>query len=165
MILPNVGLNALGHTFWWMEEVFVAPLHYGFVFFGWMVLGLCGLLCQIFDDICWTFGPTLKQPDDSQYDYYHLPYDARHFQVTLPIPRHSRFADFLAALVSPGRTLSGRDVRLFFALPLMVLCGLALLAGLFLFPGSRIGFLLSLSGGVLGYEAYLLWRTCRKIEG
>jgi len=73
-------------------------------------------------------------------------------------------SDFLDALVSPGRTLSNRDIRRFFALPLMVLCGLALLAGLFLFPRSTIGFLLSLSGGVLGYEAYLLWRACRERE-
>jgi methane/ammonia monooxygenase subunit C len=29
MILPNVGLNEWGHTFWFMEELFVAPLHYG----------------------------------------------------------------------------------------------------------------------------------------
>ena len=34
MILPNVGLNEWGHTFWFMEELFVAPLHYGFVIFG-----------------------------------------------------------------------------------------------------------------------------------
>jgi methane/ammonia monooxygenase subunit C len=63
MILPNVGLNEWGHTFWWMEELFVAPLHYGFVFFGWMALGLCGLLCQIFDDIGSHVGPSLKQAD------------------------------------------------------------------------------------------------------
>ena len=61
MILPNVGLNEWGHTFWWMEELFVAPLHYGFVFFGWMALGLCGLLLQIFEDIGNLVGPTLKE--------------------------------------------------------------------------------------------------------
>jgi methane/ammonia monooxygenase subunit C len=48
MILPNVGLNEWGHTFWFMEELFVAPLHYGFVFFGWMALGAMGLFVQIF---------------------------------------------------------------------------------------------------------------------
>jgi methane/ammonia monooxygenase subunit C len=48
MILPNVGLNEWGHTFWFMEELFVAPLHYGFVFFGWMALGAMGLFLQIF---------------------------------------------------------------------------------------------------------------------
>jgi methane/ammonia monooxygenase subunit C len=60
MILPNVGLNEWGHTFWWMEELFVAPLHYGFVFFGWMALGLCGLLSQIFDRLSEIAAPALK---------------------------------------------------------------------------------------------------------
>ncbi len=46
MILPNVGLNEWGHTFWWMEELFVAPLHYGFVFFGWFALSVLGILQQ-----------------------------------------------------------------------------------------------------------------------
>jgi methane/ammonia monooxygenase subunit C len=44
MILPNVGLNEWGHTFWFMEELFVAPLHYGFVFFGSSALGVLGVL-------------------------------------------------------------------------------------------------------------------------
>ena len=44
MILPNVGLNEWGHTFWFMEELFVAPLHYGFVFFGWAALGVLGVI-------------------------------------------------------------------------------------------------------------------------
>ncbi|MGZ8219232.1 bacterial ammonia monooxygenase, subunit AmoC [Methylomagnum sp.] len=48
MILPNVGLNEWGHTFWFMEELFVAPLHYGFVIFGWFALGIFGTLTQIF---------------------------------------------------------------------------------------------------------------------
>lgn len=48
MILPNVGLNEWGHTFWFMEELFVAPLHYGFVFFGWFALSILGLLLQVF---------------------------------------------------------------------------------------------------------------------
>jgi methane/ammonia monooxygenase subunit C len=55
MILPNVGLNEWGHTFWFMEELFVAPLHYGFVFFGWMALGVFGVLIIIFQrlaDVC-----------------------------------------------------------------------------------------------------------------
>jgi len=60
MILPNVGLNEWGHTFWFMEELFVAPLHYGFVFFGWLALAIAGVLLQVFasfgnligNDIC-----------------------------------------------------------------------------------------------------------------
>jgi methane/ammonia monooxygenase subunit C len=47
MIIPNVGLNEWGHTFWFMEELFVAPLHWGFVFFGWMALAVFGVTAQI----------------------------------------------------------------------------------------------------------------------
>ena len=47
MILPNVGLNEWGHTFWFMEELFVAPLHYGFVIFGWLALAIMGVLLQL----------------------------------------------------------------------------------------------------------------------
>ena len=47
MIIPNVGLNEWGHTFWFMEELFVAPLHWGFVFFGWMALGVFGVVMQL----------------------------------------------------------------------------------------------------------------------
>jgi methane/ammonia monooxygenase subunit C len=47
MILPNVGLNEWGHTFWFMEELFTAPLHWGFVVLGWTALALGGLLIQI----------------------------------------------------------------------------------------------------------------------
>ena len=52
-ILPNVGLNEWGHTFWFMEEVFVAPLHYGFVVFGWFALAICGVLSQVFSSIAY----------------------------------------------------------------------------------------------------------------
>lgn len=45
-ILPNVGYNEWGHTFWFMEEVFVAPLHYGFVVFAWFALSISGVLMQ-----------------------------------------------------------------------------------------------------------------------
>ncbi|MEK8095059.1 bacterial ammonia monooxygenase, subunit AmoC [Methylocystis sp. IM3] len=51
MIIPNVGLNEWGHTFWFMEELFVAPLHWGFVFFGWMALGVFGVILQILDGL------------------------------------------------------------------------------------------------------------------
>lgn len=47
MVLPNVGFNEWGHAFWFMEEYFTAPLHYGFVFFGWAILGLGGILVQL----------------------------------------------------------------------------------------------------------------------
>lgn len=47
MILPNLGYNEWGHAFWMLEEVFTAPLHWGFVVLGWSVLALGGLLVQI----------------------------------------------------------------------------------------------------------------------
>ncbi len=46
-ILPNVGLNEWGHAFWFMEEWFTAPLHWGFVALGWTGLALFGLALQI----------------------------------------------------------------------------------------------------------------------
>ncbi|MGH8652862.1 MAG: bacterial ammonia monooxygenase, subunit AmoC [Gammaproteobacteria bacterium] len=60
MILPNVGLNEWGHTFWWMEELFVAPLHYGFVFFGWMALAVSGVLLQVFTRLHQIIGNDVK---------------------------------------------------------------------------------------------------------
>ncbi len=47
MIFPNVGLNEWGHTFWFMEELFVAPLHWMFVFFGWFSLAVFGVVLQL----------------------------------------------------------------------------------------------------------------------
>jgi methane/ammonia monooxygenase subunit C len=47
MIFPNVALNEWGHTFWFMEELFVAPLHWMFVFFGWFALAVFGVSLQI----------------------------------------------------------------------------------------------------------------------
>ena len=47
MLLPNVGFNEWGHAFWIMEEYFTVPLHYGFVFFGWSILALGGILVQV----------------------------------------------------------------------------------------------------------------------
>ena len=47
MILPNVGLNEWGHAFWFMEELFSAPLHWGFVVLGWSALFLGGVLLQV----------------------------------------------------------------------------------------------------------------------
>jgi methane/ammonia monooxygenase subunit C len=60
MIIPNVGLNEWGHTFWFMEELFVAPLHYGFVFFGWFAFAACGVFVQIFRRIAEICGPIVK---------------------------------------------------------------------------------------------------------
>lgn len=45
--IPNVGFNEWGHTFWSMDEGFAGPLHWGFVFFGWMSLATFGVVLLI----------------------------------------------------------------------------------------------------------------------
>jgi methane/ammonia monooxygenase subunit C len=55
-----VGLNEWGHTFWFMEELFVAPLHYGFVFFGWFAFAAGGVIIQIFRRVTEICGPIVK---------------------------------------------------------------------------------------------------------
>ena len=47
LILPNLGYNEWGHAFWLMEEVFSAPLHWGFVVLGWALLAAGGILVQL----------------------------------------------------------------------------------------------------------------------
>ncbi|MGD9656772.1 MAG: methane monooxygenase/ammonia monooxygenase subunit C [Methylocystis sp.] len=47
MTIPNVGFNEWGHTFWSMDEGFAGPLHWGFVFFGWMSLATFGVVLLI----------------------------------------------------------------------------------------------------------------------
>ncbi|WP_281800449.1 methane monooxygenase/ammonia monooxygenase subunit C [Methylocystis echinoides] len=47
MTIPNVGFNEWGHTSWSMDEGFAGPLHWGFVFFGWMSLAIFGVVLQI----------------------------------------------------------------------------------------------------------------------
>ncbi|MGD9543234.1 MAG: methane monooxygenase/ammonia monooxygenase subunit C [Methylocystis sp.] len=47
MTIPNVGFNEWGHTFWAMDEGFAGPLHWGFVFFGWMSLAVFGVVLLI----------------------------------------------------------------------------------------------------------------------
>jgi len=64
MILPNVGLNEWGHTFWFMEELFVAPLHYGFVIFGWLALAIMGVLLQVFASFSNLIGKELCEAVD-----------------------------------------------------------------------------------------------------
>jgi methane/ammonia monooxygenase subunit C len=43
MLLPCAALNEWGSTVWIMEELAVAPLHWGFVFFGWFFLSMFGV--------------------------------------------------------------------------------------------------------------------------
>ncbi len=47
MILPNLGLNEWGHTFFYAEELFAAPIHWGFVLLGWATFAAGGLVVQI----------------------------------------------------------------------------------------------------------------------
>ena len=51
MIMPNLGLNEWGHTFWYAEELFAAPIHWGFVFLGWGLFGIGGFMIQILQRI------------------------------------------------------------------------------------------------------------------
>ncbi len=46
MIMPNLGLNEWGHTFFYAEELFAAPIHWGFVVLGWGFFGLGGFFLQ-----------------------------------------------------------------------------------------------------------------------
>jgi methane/ammonia monooxygenase subunit C len=47
MILPNLGFNEWGHAFWFTEEIFSHPLHWGFPVLGWTGLALGGVLVQV----------------------------------------------------------------------------------------------------------------------
>lgn len=51
LIMPNLGLNEWGHTFWYAEELFAAPIHWGFVFLGWGLFGIGGFIVQILQRI------------------------------------------------------------------------------------------------------------------
>lgn len=47
LIMPNVGFNEWGHTFFYAEELFAAPIHWGFAFLGLALLGLGGVVIHI----------------------------------------------------------------------------------------------------------------------
>ncbi|HEY9136245.1 MAG TPA: methane monooxygenase/ammonia monooxygenase subunit C [Pseudomonadales bacterium] len=49
LIAPNLGYNEWGHTFFYAEELFGAPIHWGFVVLGWAFLGVGGFLVQCFN--------------------------------------------------------------------------------------------------------------------
>ena len=65
MLLPNVGFNEWGHAFWIMEEYFTVPLHYGFVFFGWSILALGGILVQILSRVSVLFTQVFGEEVDA----------------------------------------------------------------------------------------------------
>lgn len=47
LIMPNLGFNEWGHTFFYAEELFAAPIHWGFVLLGWAIFAVGGLFLQI----------------------------------------------------------------------------------------------------------------------
>lgn len=47
MIMPNLGLNEWGHTFFYAEELFAASIHWGFVLLGWSAFAAGGLVVQL----------------------------------------------------------------------------------------------------------------------
>ena len=44
MVLPSVAYNEWGHAFWLMEELFIAPLHWGFVALAWGFMAALGVV-------------------------------------------------------------------------------------------------------------------------
>jgi methane/ammonia monooxygenase subunit C len=63
MVLPSVAYNEWGHAFWLMEELFIAPLHWGFVALAWgfmAALGVIGLsLPRVAELVRLTSGPSI----------------------------------------------------------------------------------------------------------
>jgi methane/ammonia monooxygenase subunit C len=49
LIMPNLGLNEWGHTFFYAEELFAAPIHWGFVVLGWALFAVGGFVIQCLD--------------------------------------------------------------------------------------------------------------------
>lgn len=47
LIMPTVGYNEWAHTFFYAEEVFSAPVHWGFSILGLALLGLGGVIIHI----------------------------------------------------------------------------------------------------------------------
>jgi methane/ammonia monooxygenase subunit C len=46
LIMPNLGFNEWGHTFFYAEELFAAPIHWGFVALAWGIYALGGFAVQ-----------------------------------------------------------------------------------------------------------------------
>jgi len=47
LVLPTVGLNEWGHTFFYAEEIFGAPIHWGFAALGLALLALGGVVVHL----------------------------------------------------------------------------------------------------------------------
>ena len=46
LMMPNIGFNEWGHAFFYAEELFAAPIHWGFLVLGWSAFALGGLIIQ-----------------------------------------------------------------------------------------------------------------------
>ena len=46
LIMPNLGYNEWGHTFFYAEELFAAPVHWGFVVLGWGLFAIVGFFLE-----------------------------------------------------------------------------------------------------------------------
>lgn len=66
MIMPNYGFNEWGHTFFYAEELFAAPIHWGFVFLGWSLFFLVPLAVQLFTNMARLIAETTATETDSQ---------------------------------------------------------------------------------------------------
>lgn len=51
LIMPNLGYNEWGHTFFYAEELFAAPVHYGFVVLGWGLFAIGGFFLECMNRI------------------------------------------------------------------------------------------------------------------
>jgi methane/ammonia monooxygenase subunit C len=63
MIMPNVGFNEWGHTFFYAEELFAAPIHYGFVVLLWGFFAMSGFFVQCLSRIAVLTKINLKPAD------------------------------------------------------------------------------------------------------
>jgi len=66
MIMPNYGFNEWGHTFFYAEELFAAPIHYGFVFLGWSLFFLIPLAMQMMTNMSRLIIETTADEADKQ---------------------------------------------------------------------------------------------------
>ncbi len=64
LIMPNVGLNEWGHTFFYAEEVFGAPIHWGFAALGLALLGLGGVVIHIAQRMMELIDMVTSEPQD-----------------------------------------------------------------------------------------------------
>jgi methane/ammonia monooxygenase subunit C len=62
LTLPSVAYNEWGHAYWLMEELFIAPLHWGFVVLGWSFLAILAVIAQSMPRVLELFRLTAAAP-------------------------------------------------------------------------------------------------------